>query len=77
VGTFRISTMPAADATKDMITDYDMPAEMSGTGAVVGGQVNIHATMAVDGDRAISGLLHRAQGGTWFARAYLLAGPAS
>jgi hypothetical protein len=29
--------------------------------------------MAVEGDRAISGHLHRAQVGTWFARAYLLA----
>jgi uncharacterized protein len=45
---------------------------MSGTGEVVNGQVHIHATMAVEGDRAVSGHLHRAQVGTWFARAYLL-----
>ena len=69
---FRISTMPAGDATKDIITDYDLPAEMSGTGDVVNGRVHIHATMAVEGDRAISGHLHRAQVGTWFARVYLL-----
>ena len=72
VDSFRISTMPAADATKDIITSYDLPAEMSGTGDVVGGRVHIHATMAVEGDRAISGHLHRAQVGTWFARVYLL-----
>jgi predicted DNA-binding protein with PD1-like motif len=72
VDSFRISTMPAGDATKDIITDYDLPAEMSGTGDVVDGQVHIHATMAVEGDRAISGHLHRAQIGTWFARVYLL-----
>jgi hypothetical protein len=29
-----------------IITDYNLPAEMSGTGEVVGGQVHIHATMA-------------------------------
>jgi len=29
--------------------------------------------MAVEGDQAISGHLHKAQIGTWFARAYLLA----
>jgi predicted DNA-binding protein with PD1-like motif len=72
VDSFRISTMPADDATKDIITDYDLPAEMSGTGDVVEGKVHIHATMAVEGDRAISGHLHRAQIGTWFARVYLL-----
>ena len=38
VDSFRISTMPADDATKDIITDYDLPAEMSGTGDVVDGQ---------------------------------------
>jgi uncharacterized protein len=75
VDSFTISTMPAADATKDVITGYDLPAEMSGTGEVVDGQVHIHATMAVEGDRAISGHLHRAQVGTWFARAYLLPSP--
>jgi uncharacterized protein len=31
--------------------------------------------MAVEGDRAISGHVHRAQVGTWFARAYLLPAP--
>jgi predicted DNA-binding protein with PD1-like motif len=72
VDSFTISTMPANDATKDIITDYDLPAEMSGTGDVVNGRVHIHATMAVEGDRAISGHLHRAQVGTWFARVYLL-----
>jgi predicted DNA-binding protein with PD1-like motif len=72
VDSFTISTMPAADASKDIITSYDLPAEMSGTGDVVGGRVHIHATMAVEGDRAISGHLHRAQVGTWFARVYLL-----
>ena len=72
VDSFRISTMPADDATKDIITDYDLPAEMSGTGDVVEGKVHIHATMAVEGDRAISGHLHLAQIGTWFARVYLL-----
>jgi len=45
---------------------------MSGMGDVVEDKVHIHATMAVEGDRAISGHLHRAQIGTWFARVYLL-----
>ena len=69
---FRISTMPADDATTDTITDYDLPAEMTATGEIVDGVVHVHAAMAVDGDRAIAGRLHRAVVRTHFARAYLL-----
>jgi uncharacterized protein len=69
---FTVSTMPAADAAKDTLTTYDQPAEMSGTGEVTDGAVHVHAVMAVEGDRAISGHLHAAHIGTWFARAYLI-----
>ena len=75
VDSFTLSTMPAADAAKDVLTDYDMPTEMTATGEIVDGRPHIHAVMAVEGGRAISGHLHRAQVGTWFARAYLLTGP--
>lgn len=75
VDAFTISTMPAGDPAKDILTDYALPAEMSGTGEIVNGTVHVHAVMAVEGDRAISGHLHRAEVGTWFARAYVL--PAS
>ena len=69
---FTISTMPAGDATQDIVTEYDLPAEMSGTGEINDGTVHVHAVMAVEGDRAVSGHLHRAQIGTWFARAYVI-----
>jgi uncharacterized protein len=72
VDTFTVSTMPATDATTDVITTYDRPAEMHGAGEITDGQVHIHATMAVEGDRGVSGHVHSAQVGTWFARAYLL-----
>lgn len=72
VDTFTISTMPASDATADVITDYELPAEMHGTGEITDGEVHVHATMAVEGDRGLSGHVHRAQVGTWFARAYVL-----
>lgn len=71
VDSFTISTMPADDASKDIITDYDQPAEMSGTGEVVDGKPHVHATMAVEGDRGLSGHLHRATVGHWFARVYV------
>jgi uncharacterized protein len=72
VDSFTVSTMPVGDPAKDIITDYDLPAEMTATGELVGGRVHVHAVMAVEGDRAISGHLHKARIGTWFARAYLL-----
>ncbi len=75
VDTFTLSTMAADDATKDISTDYELPAELSGTGEITNGVVHIHAVMAVEGDQARSGHLHRADVGTWFARAYIV--PAS
>jgi len=72
VDSFTVSTMPAADAAKDILTDYEQPAEMTATGEIVDGRPHIHAVMAVEGDRAIAGHLHRAQVGTWFVRAYLI-----
>lgn len=72
VDSFTVSTMPGEDATKDVVTDYALPAEMSGTGEIVDGKPHVHAVMAVEGDRAISGHLHAAQIGTWFARVYVI-----
>ncbi|MFJ9694885.1 PCC domain-containing protein [Kitasatospora sp. NPDC101183] len=70
---FTISTMPAGDASADIITDYDQPAEIVGVvGDIVGGVVHLHATMAIEGDKGVAGHLHRAQIGHWFARAYVL-----
>jgi transcriptional regulator with XRE-family HTH domain len=57
---------------KDIITTYDLPAEMNGTGEIVDGTPHLHVNMAVEGDRAVSGHLHRAQIGTWFARVYVM-----
>ena len=72
VDSFTVSTMPADDATKDIVTDYSLPAEMNGMGEIVDGTLDVHAVLAVEGDQAISGRLHRANIKTWFARAYVL-----
>ncbi|MGH3718194.1 MAG: PCC domain-containing protein [Pseudonocardiaceae bacterium] len=72
VDSFTISTMSEHDATVDVITDYSLPAEMTGTGEITGGTVHIHAVMAVEGDHAVAGHLHRAEIGTFFARAYVI-----
>ena len=72
VDSFTISTMPKHDATQDIITDYTVPAEMTGTGEITDGMVHIHAVMAIEGDQAIAGHLHRAAIGTFFARVYVM-----
>jgi hypothetical protein len=38
VDSFTLSTMPASDATRDIITDYELPAEMTATGEIVDGR---------------------------------------
>ena len=72
VDSFTISTMSKYDVTEDVITDYSLPAEMTGTGEITNGTVHIHAVMAVEGDQAVAGHLHRAEIGTFFARAYVI-----
>ena len=72
VDSFTLSTMPANDASQDVLTKYAMPAEMSGTGEITSGSVHVHAVMAVEGDRPLSGHLHQAEIGTWFARVYVI-----
>jgi predicted DNA-binding protein with PD1-like motif len=69
---FTVSTNPAGDATGHTITSYPLPAEMTATGEIIDGKPHIHAVMAVQGDRAVAGHLHKAQIGTWFARAYVI-----
>lgn len=72
VDSFTVSTMPADDATRDLVSTYSLPAEMHGSGEIKDGVVHVHATMAVQGDRAVAGHVHRARVGTWFARAYVI-----
>lgn len=69
---FTLSTMPPDDPSRDVLTTYRQPAELSGTGEFVGGQVHIHATMAVNGNVGLSGHLHQADVGAWFVRAYVM-----
>lgn len=72
VENFTISTMPANDATADTITDYDVTAEMTGTGEIVDGKIHVHVVMGTEGDEARAGHLHRATVKTHFARAYVI-----
>lgn len=71
VDAFTISTMPAHDATQDVVTTYDQPGELTGTGEVVDGAVHVHVVCGIEGDVAKAGHLHAATVRTFFVRAYL------
>lgn len=77
VDSFAVSTMPAHDAKQDVISGYLLPAEVHGAGEIRDGKVHLHATFAVQGDRAIAGHVHNAQVGVWFMRAYVIPVPPS
>jgi len=72
VDSFTVSTNPAADPTAHTYSSYPLPAEMTATGEIIDGKPHIHAVMAVQGDRAVAGHLHKAQIDTSFARAYVI-----
>src|SRR6202035_4383975 len=72
VDSFTVSTNPAGDPTAHTYSSYPLPAEMTGTGEIIDGKPHIHAVMAVQGDRAIAGHLHKAHIATFFARAYVI-----
>jgi predicted DNA-binding protein with PD1-like motif len=67
-----ISNMPATDATKDSITEYKQPCELSGTGEIVDGRVHIHVVLGREGDIALAGHLHWARVETFFVNVYVV-----
>lgn len=66
-----ISTMEAGDATKDVITEYDQPFELSGGGEVVDGTPHLHVVLGGPGDAALAGHLHWAKVNHFFVNAYV------
>jgi uncharacterized protein len=67
-----ISNMPAHDATSDIVTEYQQPFEVSGTGEITDGKVHIHVCLSHAGDVALAGHLHWARVKTFFVHAYVL-----
>jgi predicted DNA-binding protein with PD1-like motif len=68
----RISTMPKSDAKRDIITEYNEPLEMFGSGSVVNGKPHIHAVFGREGDQAIAGHLHWATVRNWFVDVFIV-----
>ena len=72
IDSLTVSTNPAGDAAGHTVTSYPIPAEITATGEIIDGKPHVHVVMAIQGDRAVAGHLHRAQIGTWFAHAYVI-----
>ena len=68
----QISTMPKNDAKQDILTNYNEPLEMSGTGEVHEGKPHIHAVLGRKGNIAIFGHLHFAKVKEWFVNVYII-----
>ncbi len=66
-----LSVMPKADPLDDILTTYEQPFEMTGTGEIVDGKVHIHTVMGGE-DGPVAGHLHWARVQDWFARAYVM-----
>jgi predicted DNA-binding protein with PD1-like motif len=67
-----ISNMAADDASKDILTEYDQPFELTGTGEIKDGKVHIHVVLGREGDQALAGHLHWANVETFFVNAYVI-----
>jgi predicted DNA-binding protein with PD1-like motif len=70
VQTATVSVMPRNDASDDILTDYDAPFEVTGSGEVMDGIVHLHVVLAGE-DQVVAGHLHRAVVQDWFVRGYI------
>jgi uncharacterized protein len=66
-----VSVMPKDNPLDDILTTYDQPFELTGTGEVTAGKVHIHAVLGGEG-AVVAGHLHWARVDDWFVRAYVL-----
>jgi predicted DNA-binding protein with PD1-like motif len=69
-----VSVMPEGDPLDDILTEYDQPFELTGTGEVVDGKPHVHVSMGGE-DGTVAGHLHWAKVQDWFVRAYVTALP--
>lgn len=64
--------IPAGNANEDIITEFEQPFELSGTGEIVDGKVHVHVSLSGEGNAAFHGHLHSATVKTWYVAAYVL-----
>lgn len=66
-----ISNMPKDDAKSDILTEYNQPFEMAGTGEIKDGKPHIHCILGREGDTSLTGHLHWARVENWFVNIYI------
>lgn len=67
-----ISTMSQHDATQDILTEYEQPFELSGTGEIKNGVPHLHCVLGKEGDVALAGHLHWARVENFFVNVYVI-----
>lgn len=65
-----VSVMPKDDPRGDILTEYERPFEVTGTGEIVDGVVHLHVVLGGEGV-VVAGHLHWAWVRDWFVRAYV------
>lgn len=68
-----ISTMAERDAKHDILTEYELPLELSGTGEITNSVLHLHCVLAKEGDVSLAGHLHWARVENFFVNAYVIA----
>ena len=66
-----ISTMSKDDAKKDILTEYNEPLELSGTGEITDGKPHIHVTLGRENNQTVFGHLHWGKIKEWFVNVYV------
>lgn len=66
-----ISTMEARNFANDILTEYEGPAELAGTGEIKDGKPHVHVVLGLQGDEAKAGHLHWANVQHFFVNAYV------
>ena len=67
-----ISNMRKDDPGSDILTEYEQPMELSGTGEITEGRPHVHAVLGVEGDGSLSGHLHWARVESHFVNVYVM-----
>jgi uncharacterized protein len=67
-----ISNMPKGDPGADLLTEYEHPMEMSGSGEITDGRPHLHVVLGIEGDSALAGHLQWAYVRAHFVNLYVV-----
>jgi predicted DNA-binding protein with PD1-like motif len=67
-----ISNMDKKDALKDLLEEYSIPLEVTGSGYISKSKAHVHVIASSNNGETYAGHLHSAIVDTWFVRVYLM-----